>query len=706
MKYLDERLIVTFTGVTLSGLVVYKVSYAGKVIFVGNCYVSSTEPTLDITDIVRNYEATLSEYGTQHTYTVGLYTNSSDVTAIYSGSLQVVNIYRYPHKLANYSNKLQYYYADCDADGDLKLIARYPDNDTTAIHPEFYVTTEGNIYTPNRSEAAIYTGNSDYVIGDCIDRSTDDWSPSVVVGVTDDTGTIFEVKTVLPPTILYNNSYDDDSSQEEEQYLVDSFPYVNSFSAKSQKADSPYLLDFYIGDEYDEYHYNLYPSFYEGLFTEGTPRYEDLNLSINKVENKLGEGFFGDTEFEVTGNKISYTFENTQPSEFYINAYNESGENLWEYGIYQLPSEGEFYIQDSTEYEFSNIAYLEVNTDDEQSETIRVDLNTDKCQAGGFKIQYKLTGSSTNLTCDLTFEDTYYDCLCLFNLYVKEHTNTAAYRYYAFDWNTKKASAAEQIVLANITNDKRTMAYTFSSNASHTTTVKIYGKDGVVIANKTLPYNSSTTSKRYEILDGSRWVTDCYIDIAANYTDGSYARAICYVPGSMELSYDIQLSNNRLIFQDQNYTVQYMSTSTSVIYTYDLTYSHPISGLACPTGYFLQWRDRWGSLQCQQFNKVSTYSEEITASEMTSYYGKRYIYKTENQPKWKVQTGWITDDLYPVYEGIFVSGTLTLYDADTDTAYDVILKDRNYTEKTFRNQGKMFNLELTLELSEKQNILY
>lgn len=705
MKYLDERLNVTFTGVTLSGLVVYKVSYAGKVIFVGNCYISSTEPTLDITDIVRSYEATLSEYGTRHTYQVGLYKSSSSAEAAYSASLQVANIYRYPHRLKNYSSKLQYYYADCNGDGDLKLPARYPDNSTTAIVPEFYKTSDGYVYSPNRSEISAYKGNADCVMGDLINKQVNNWPDATTIGTTDDTGTIFEIKSVILPTNLYITNYDDDSSQEEEYYLVDSFPYVNSFSAKSQLADNPYLLDLYIGDAYDEYHNNIYPQFFAEFINDETPRYEDLNLSINKVDNKLGEDFFGDTEFEVTGNKLTYDYSNIQAIEFYINAYDESGSNLWE-APFDTDIEGDIYIQDDAEYAFTDISYLEVTCNDDYAPTLEIDLNTNKCQTNGFKIHYKTVGSGNDISLALTFEDTYYDCLCLFNLYVKNHTNTSAYANYSFDWTTKKAGTAENIMLEKVTNTNSNMDYKFSNTASHTTTVKVYGKDGVVVANKTYAYNSSSTQKEYKLFDDYLFVTDFYIDITANYTDGSYARVISYVPGNVYFVSNIKLSNSLVSLQCQNYTTSSRATITSTIYTYDLTYSLPISELACPTGYFLQWRDRWGSLQCQPFEKVSTYSEEITASEITTYYDKRSIYKTENQPKWKIQTGWLTDDLYPVYEGIFISGVLTLYDADTDTAYDVILKDRNYTEKTFCNQGKMFNLELTLELSEKQNILY
>ncbi len=131
-----------------------------------------------------------------------------------------------------------------------------------------------------------------------------------------------------------------------------------------------------------------------------------------------------------------------------------------------------------------------------------------------------------------------------------------------------------------------------------------------------------------------------------------------------------------------------------------------IGKLVCPNRYFLLWQDRLGSQQCQPFDKVDTYSEDIEGGEITNYFGKRSLYKVEVQPKWKLQTGWITDDAYRCYEGLFVSPWVKLYDGDSDILYDVILKDRNYTEKNFLNQGKLFNLEVTVEQTEKQNILF
>ena len=126
---------------------------------------------------------------------------------------------------------------------------------------------------------------------------------------------------------------------------------------------------------------------------------------------------------------------------------------------------------------------------------------------------------------------------------------------------------------------------------------------------------------------------------------------------------------------------------------------------ACKSRYYLLWQDRFGSYQSQPFNGKMEYSENITNSEYVSYTGERQKYNVQVQPKWKINSGWITEDLYPFYESIYVSPILRLYDTETETEYDVILND-NYVEKKYINSKSMLNLQLNLEATEKQNISY
>ena len=126
---------------------------------------------------------------------------------------------------------------------------------------------------------------------------------------------------------------------------------------------------------------------------------------------------------------------------------------------------------------------------------------------------------------------------------------------------------------------------------------------------------------------------------------------------------------------------------------------------ACKSRYYLLWQDRFGSYQSQPFKGKMEYSENIENSEYVSYTGERRKYNVQVQPKWKINSGWITEDLYPFYESIYVSPILRLYDTETETEYDVILND-NYVEKKYENSKSMLNLQLNLEATEKQNITY
>ena len=126
---------------------------------------------------------------------------------------------------------------------------------------------------------------------------------------------------------------------------------------------------------------------------------------------------------------------------------------------------------------------------------------------------------------------------------------------------------------------------------------------------------------------------------------------------------------------------------------------------ACKERYYLLWQDRFGSYQSQPFKGKIEYSENIENSEYVSYTGERHKYNVQVQPKWKINSGWLKEDLFPFYESIYVSPILKLYDTVTETEYDVILND-NYVEKKYENSKTMLNLQLNLEATEKQNMTY
>lgn len=126
---------------------------------------------------------------------------------------------------------------------------------------------------------------------------------------------------------------------------------------------------------------------------------------------------------------------------------------------------------------------------------------------------------------------------------------------------------------------------------------------------------------------------------------------------------------------------------------------------ACPKRYYLMWEDRLGGMQSQAFNNTIQYSEDYDNIESVNYANDRRKITIGVQPKWKLSSGWIPEDVYGIYESIFTSPYVKLYDSQEDVLYSVIPVG-NFTEKNYKNEKKLLNLTIDLEHSNKQNILY
>ena len=127
----------------------------------------------------------------------------------------------------------------------------------------------------------------------------------------------------------------------------------------------------------------------------------------------------------------------------------------------------------------------------------------------------------------------------------------------------------------------------------------------------------------------------------------------------------------------------------------------------CPAKYYLQWQDRLGSVQSQPFDGTDTVSFDYETDTIKDSFGEKRVLNSEQTIKWKINTGWINEKLYPFYESIFVSPYLRLYDSENDISYSVLVTDKAFTEKTFANNShQMFNLTLNLELNKTQKCLW
>ena len=746
-KYLDERITVEFDGLTAEKVYNYFVYYnpedaEKETIFAGNLYAESTVKTLDITDIVQN-DITKRGYGQAFQYSVEIGNKVKEVL--------VYHIYRYPHKLAKYLYTIKDYYTDCkESDYNPILPPTYPATYTNNLQKEQYFTTDLNYYIPERISSNGIFGNvgNTVVFPNDIDiyDSIYDWA---IKDLTDN-GLSITIQTPYKPTnmssiITHSGGEADEISEE-----ISSFPYEYTAEGDTEQGnylDTSYLIDFYFGDEDNDSRFNLYP--YPFLIDSDSiiaKRKENLSFAIDYKANTLStDKIWKDSTlqyFTKTNNKIisqNSLYEELVDADYYVIALRDMDGDVWKSDNISIDGANlEIPIWDGTnEYDdygvnFNNFKGFTVRWYDKNGAELgeeEVDLDLSQCQGDVVTLSIKTYKDDTPeyyLTCEVT--DDFYDATAVFKYTTElKREQQDIYRYKGVDLSKQTRQKAGYKIDNKILNaypDKSSdadMLIYYLDEEGTTSTVYLKTLQLIVMSDNTILHNKIYNLKKgvvntFGVQDLNGKIVNNFRaivfvikeDNTVSYLDFTIPGYVCTAP--FLYIYNRAEANPpktiKVRFYLNGYTT-YLHAVSQVYTLNSVNFTNPILTTTCPKGYFLQWRDRWGSLQCQPFNKVNEYSEDIEASEITNYYGKRSIYKTENQPTFKINSGWIDTDVYPVYEGIFVSPTLKLYDADTDTSYDVILKDRSYTEKTFENQQhQMFNLTLNLELSSKQTILY
>lgn len=215
----------------------------------------------------------------------------------------------------------------------------------------------------------------------------------------------------------------------------------------------------------------------------------------------------------------------------------------------------------------------------------------------------------------------------------------------------------------------------------------------------------STTITIGDIQAGSGILLQCLTDATTTkayylwaYID--YSTTTLKKGDTVKVNFMYMLDNTTKILTIRNLTIL-----KSQFYTYPIYYMAKVD--FCPKDFYIFWQDRLGGIQCQPFNKILTYSEDIEHREIISYDAYRSVGNSVVQPKWKLNTDWINEKYYPVYESLLVSQYIRLYDVKEDKFYECIVSDTDYTEKTFQNQQKtFFNLTVNLEMTKTQNILF
>ena len=126
----------------------------------------------------------------------------------------------------------------------------------------------------------------------------------------------------------------------------------------------------------------------------------------------------------------------------------------------------------------------------------------------------------------------------------------------------------------------------------------------------------------------------------------------------------------------------------------------------CPADYYLIWMDRTGGYQCQPFTKNTSYSENITSQNKINAVEEETPYLKTITSNWTLRSDWMTDSQYKVFESILTSPYLYLYDVKNDIGNWVNCTDTSWSEKTYKNQKKLFNLTVNLKSMKNQYIEY
>lgn len=126
----------------------------------------------------------------------------------------------------------------------------------------------------------------------------------------------------------------------------------------------------------------------------------------------------------------------------------------------------------------------------------------------------------------------------------------------------------------------------------------------------------------------------------------------------------------------------------------------------CPADYYVMWRDRYNSMNCQPVLNNVRMSNNYSRVNKTNSKGEQKIVSVETSSSWVVNTDWLTHEKYYVWESILVSPEIYLIDTKNEYTYRVIITDNIYNEKTRDNNNKMFNLTLNLKNDHTKTITY
>ena len=122
---------------------------------------------------------------------------------------------------------------------------------------------------------------------------------------------------------------------------------------------------------------------------------------------------------------------------------------------------------------------------------------------------------------------------------------------------------------------------------------------------------------------------------------------------------------------------------------------------ACQSDYYLSWIDRTGGWNCQPFDGRYDFSEQFKTETTTNLFNERRPMRKEFSGKWSLNTKFLTEEDYKMYEPILWSKYLYLYDVRNDKGFYVIVTNTTYNEKLFKNEKGLFTFGVEVEMVEQ-----
>lgn len=730
MIYLDEQIYVTvsdfsWVGEIAAGMYQYYIfDNAAPAInlFVGNLYLSKNQytVTVDITDIARNYCASTNKIVMLE---VGIQFSAGQPSGI---SEPIVPIYRYPNRKStdinwdNYNSNTVLISGKSSLDMNWvhsnSLIPTYPKNypgdisyvfgtsydvpSNTVLESGGYSTNLSLLQKQSLSKISLATSTKtnlkwfDYL----------SWYTTYNEKVEvywNDKNTIWEWVGTDYPKYLENTLFDGNS----EQIDITTFPFTKTWSGTWENGND-YIIDAYTYNYNEDNVLNYYPIAESGVksFT-GTIKY-DITESFEVPEESSQVSWDG---WKFSGTSWDCKAYNSwdEGKLLSIRFTDDNGDYVLEVDEPFSESYTWSWIKQQNE---TTITSALINFDGEYETEIPLDfINNEDFTTGDFRnVIFHLTNNNGIPNITVAY------CIYTHTYTINGTTQVEAedaelgdsiqIRQTSSNWITKPINLTPKVLYSDsevdITTDASVGYFKVQTQIPTNSQkwMKVYvlqdgvaigelsSEDKAVINALTIPTGTPInrlTAKGY-IFNTNQEIEEVEVAVTADedlYSYSSYFFMAGVNSGIPQIGY------SSLFLKGQK-TIE-------------------VGKVVCPEGYFLVWQDRYLTQQCQPFQKVDTYSEDIEGSEITNYWGKRSLYKVEVQPKWKVRTGWISDEAYRCYESLFVSPWVKLFDATNNKTFDVIINDRNFTEKTFNNQSKkLFNLEVTVEQTEKQDILY